>query len=71
MVLIDILSSTDQRNQISLLGILRTRLALWRSRRALARLNDRELADIGVSREAAKREAAKGAWDVPPSWLER
>jgi len=32
------------------------------ARRALARMDDRLLADIGVSREQARREAAKPIW---------
>jgi uncharacterized protein YjiS (DUF1127 family) len=43
-------------------------LALWwhraRGRRALARLSDRQLADIGISRVDARREAAKPFWRV-------
>ena len=36
-------------------------IALWRQRRALARLDDRALADIGVTRPA---------WDVPTTWCD-
>ncbi len=39
---------------------------LWfqraRQRRALAELDDRQLDDIGISREQAQREAAKRFW---------
>ncbi|WP_300032209.1 DUF1127 domain-containing protein [uncultured Roseobacter sp.] len=52
----------------SLWPTLRTRLGLWRSRRALARLDARALADIGVSPEEARREASLTVWDVPQSW---
>lgn len=48
-----------------------TRLALWRSRRALAQLDARALKDIGVSPEQANREAALTVWDVPASWTSR
>ncbi|WP_295312819.1 DUF1127 domain-containing protein [Roseobacter sp.] len=47
---------------------LRTRLDLWRSRRALARLDAAALHDIGVSQRAAKKEARLTVWDVPESW---
>lgn len=47
---------------------LRTFIALWRSRRALARLDTRALADIGVTRDAADLEAQRPIWDVPHSW---
>ena len=43
-------------------------IALWRQRRALARLDDRALADIGVTRAEALAEAARPVWDVPATW---
>lgn len=43
-------------------------LAVARQRRALAALDDRLLADIGVSREAALAEAGRPAWDAPRHW---
>ncbi len=43
-------------------------LALSRSRRALARLDDHLLRDIGLSRSEAEAEAARDDWDVPPHW---
>ena len=45
-----------------------TALAVWRSRRALARLDAARLEDIGITRERAKREAEKPVWDVPATW---
>ncbi len=50
-------------------GVLFAVLALARSRRALAELDDHMLADIGVTREAAGREAARPFWDAPDHWL--
>ncbi|MCV3272992.1 DUF1127 domain-containing protein [Roseobacter sinensis] len=47
---------------------LGTYLSLWRSRRALARLDARALEDIGVDSEAAQFEARRGFWDVPETW---
>lgn len=52
-------------------------MALRQSRRCLASLDDHLLRDVGVSREAARREAARPAWDaldeapwdVPAHWL--
>lgn len=45
---------------------LRARLAVWlelhRSRAALSRLDDHLLADIGLSREYADREASRPFW---------
>jgi uncharacterized protein YjiS (DUF1127 family) len=40
-----------------------------RSRRALRRLDDRLLDDIGLTREAADREAAEPAWNAPLHWF--
>ncbi len=43
-------------------------LDVWRSRRALARLDSAALEDIGIDRARAVREAAKPIWDVPATW---
>ncbi|WP_299687910.1 DUF1127 domain-containing protein [uncultured Tateyamaria sp.] len=45
-----------------------TALAVWRSRRALARLDAAQLDDIGLSPKRAAHEAAKPVWDVPATW---
>ena len=42
--------------------------SLWRSRRALNRLDDAALRDVGLSRADAEREARRVAWDVPQNW---
>ncbi|MFD1342402.1 DUF1127 domain-containing protein [Litorisediminicola beolgyonensis] len=42
--------------------------ALARQRRALARLDDARLADIGLTRHEALTEAARPAWDAPDHW---
>lgn len=47
---------------------LTTLLDLWRSRRALAELDATRLDDIGLSADAAQREAARPLWDVPVAW---
>ena len=47
---------------------LATLYDVWRSRRALARLDHAALDDIGVDRARAAREAAKPVWDVPATW---
>nr|WP_242468989.1 DUF1127 domain-containing protein [Rhodovulum adriaticum] len=44
-------------------------LGAARQRRHLAQLDDAMLRDIGLSREAARAEARRPLWDVPPSWL--
>ncbi|MEM9436275.1 MAG: DUF1127 domain-containing protein [Pseudomonadota bacterium] len=43
-------------------------LALARSRRELAKLDARQLADIGVDRRDALEEATRSFWDAPAHW---
>lgn len=50
------------------LGLFTEALVVWQQRRALARLDDTRLCDIGISREDARREAARPVWDVPTGW---
>lgn len=42
--------------------------AVWRSRRALARLEPHLLRDIGVHDFDAAQEAARPIWDAPVPW---
>lgn len=42
--------------------------ALRRQRKALARLDDNALSDIGLTRADAQTEAKRSVWDVPCSW---
>ncbi|EAQ04476.1 hypothetical protein OB2597_10039 [Pseudooceanicola batsensis HTCC2597] len=53
----------------SLIGTTFSLLALARSRQALADLDPRALDDIGLTRDDARREAGRPAWDVPANWL--
>ena len=43
-------------------------ILLTRQRRRLADLSDHILNDIGISRDEARREADRPAWDVPSHW---
>ena len=43
-------------------------MALSRSRRGLARLDDHLLRDIGVTRAEAMAEADRAAWNAPSHW---
>lgn len=52
----------------SLLARIGTALALSRQRNNLAALDDALLADIGLTREDALREANRPLWDVPSRW---
>ncbi len=56
-------------HQPSLLARLRNMLSLRAQRRALARLDDRALDDIGLNRDTALSEARRPVWDVPHNWL--
>jgi uncharacterized protein YjiS (DUF1127 family) len=42
--------------------------ALARQRRALARLDDARLADLGLTRADVAKEIAQPVWDVPHNW---
>lgn len=57
------------RRSFSLVGTTFSLLALARSRQALADLDARALADIGVTAEQARHEGARPVWDVPANWL--
>lgn len=49
-------------------GLLRTLsvwASLWSERRALCQLDDRTLADLGLTRAQACAEARRAPWDVP------
>ena len=46
-----------------LLGRLRGRFAKYRSRRALAQLDDRLLEDVGITQNARQRELSRSFWD--------
>jgi len=47
---------------------LLTMMSVWRSRRALARLDAHALEDIGISAKRALTESSKPIWDVPATW---
>ncbi len=48
-------------------GRLALWLSLWSERRTLRTLDERMLADLGLSPAQARREARRPAWDVPPA----
>ena len=50
-------------------GWVAAAVASYRQRRALARLDDARLADLGLSRAEALTEARRPVWDVPGHWL--
>lgn len=46
-------------------SLIRSALAVHRQRQALSQLDDRTLADIGVTRQQAESEAGRPMWDMP------
>ena len=55
--------------RLGLFARLLEALALHRQRQHLAQLDDAMLDDIGLTREAAQREAQRPIWDAPGHWL--
>ena len=47
------------------LQVLQSMLAVLRQRRALTRLDDRALQDIGLTHSMAQTEARRPFWDIP------
>lgn len=43
-------------------------ISLARQRRQLGKLSPDQLKDIGISRDAAQREANRLLWDAPSTW---
>lgn len=41
---------------------------LWKQRRSLAELDQHLLCDLGLTSQAAAREARRPLWDVPTNW---
>lgn len=59
------------RRRLPLLRLLDRILILRHERRALARLDDHLLADIGLTPDAARIESERPLWDVPAHWHSR
>jgi uncharacterized protein YjiS (DUF1127 family) len=58
------LTSTPNR----FLRAIKHLILVARSRRALLRLDDHCLRDIGLTRHEAERESARAPWDPPLHW---
>ena len=43
-------------------------VALYRPRRALGRLDETALTDLGIPPQEARAEARKPIWDIPSNW---
>ncbi|MGY9050155.1 hypothetical protein P775_17940 [Puniceibacterium antarcticum] len=68
MALTATLARLQPRPSRSLLTTLLAAAALYRQRRALARLDDHALNDLGLTRSDALREANRPIWDAPVNW---
>ena len=49
-------------------GMLLRMFAAWKQRNDLSRLDDKALADIGVTRAQANAETRRPLWDLPANW---
>lgn len=63
------LAATRRKSPLAFWRVVMDRLALRQQRRALARLDDRLLDDIGIDHDAARAEAARPVWDAPAHWF--
>ncbi|WP_164658056.1 DUF1127 domain-containing protein [Tropicibacter sp. Alg240-R139] len=61
-------SIAHRRPRASILSSIAHLVAVHRQRKALARMDDAALEDIGVSRAQANREASRPIWDAPETW---
>jgi uncharacterized protein YjiS (DUF1127 family) len=52
----------------SLMSRILSALSLHRQRNRLAKLDDAQLDDIGITRAQANKEAARPFWDAPDHW---
>lgn len=61
-------AAKSARRAPSLLARVMAAHSVARQRKALSELSDAQLADIGLTRAEADREAARPAWDAPQHW---
>ncbi len=54
--------------KFNILGLLGQVVALHTQRKSLAKLDDRALCDLGLTRQEALHEATRPVWDVPVTW---
>ncbi|SNR56189.1 DUF1127 domain-containing protein [Puniceibacterium sediminis] len=62
------LSCMQTRPARSLISTLLAFGSLYNQRRALARLDDHALNDLGLTRHEALCEARRPVWDAPDNW---
>ena len=63
-------SAPRRATRFSLLDWVLTLTRLYRSRQELSQLDDRMLADIGITQAQADSESKRAIWDVPRHWLQ-
>ncbi|WP_319826104.1 DUF1127 domain-containing protein [Thalassovita sp.] len=61
--------ATESRRRPSVFALLAAAIGLRRQRARLAQLDDAALADIGLTRAEALREARRPLWDAPDNWM--
>ncbi|GAA3853238.1 DUF1127 domain-containing protein [Celeribacter arenosi] len=61
-------TAAGARRAPSIVSRVVTALKLARTRQSLSKLDDHMLADIGLTREEARRESERPLWDAPRSW---
>ena len=62
-------SATGARRAPSIVSRVISALKLARTRQSLSKLDDRMLADVGLTREEARHEYERPLWDAPRSWI--
>ncbi len=62
-------SHTCRPVRTSRLAAVKRLFAVWRQRRALERLDDAALKDLGLTRDQVDREVRRPIWDAPETWL--
>jgi len=69
MALLDLsLSSTTSARPTGLFRFAMHAAQIRRQRKALMRLDDAQLSDIGLTRTQVKAESQRPFWDVPATW---
>ncbi|MEY1556285.1 DUF1127 domain-containing protein [Yoonia sp. R2331] len=51
-------------------GLIGKLIALHKQRKALARMDDAQLHDLGLTFAEAQAEASRPLWDVPATWAQ-
>ena len=63
------ITRAQPRRRLSLLARLRQMRIVRRQRLDLRNMSDRQLRDIGLTRDEAEAEAGRPLWDLSATWL--